>query len=68
MGGVEWQRPLIRNGPPSEFENTFDAGAVGDTAKDLRVLPSALAPGCAGSPIGPLQMDPGLRRQQAGVA
>jgi translocation and assembly module TamA len=59
VGSVEWQRPLIRNGLPSEFENTFfiDAGAVGDTAKDLR---PAVGIGTGlrwRSPIGPLQMD-----------
>ena len=59
VGSVEWQRPLIRNGLPSEFENTFfvDAGAVGNEAKDLR---PAVGIGTGlrwRSPIGPLQMD-----------
>ena len=59
VGSVEWQRPLIRNGLPSEFENTFfiDAGAVGEAVKDMR--PSVgIGTGVRWrSPIGPLQID-----------
>lgn len=59
VGSVEWQRPLIRNGLPSEFENTvfIDAGAVGDAVKDLS--PSlGIGTGLRWrSPIGPLQID-----------
>lgn len=59
VGSVEWQRPLLRNGLPSEFENTFfvDAGAVSDAAKDLR---AAVGVGTGlrwRSPVGPLQVD-----------
>ena len=59
VGSVEWQRPLIRNGLPSEFENTFfvDAGAVGDAAKDLRPSVGVGTGLRWRSPIGPLQMD-----------
>lgn len=59
VGSVEWQRPLIRNGLPSEFENTFfvDAGAVGDAAKDLRPSVGVGTGVRWRSPIGPLQMD-----------
>jgi translocation and assembly module TamA len=59
VGSVEWQRPLRRNGLLTEFENTFfiDAGAVGDTPRDLR--PSVgIGTGIRWkSPIGPLQFD-----------
>ncbi|MDB5885311.1 MAG: surface antigen [Polaromonas sp.] len=58
-GSVEWQRPLLRDGRSSEFENTFfiDAGAVADKAQDLR--PSfGIGTGVRWrSPIGPLQVD-----------
>ena len=59
VGSVEWQRPLRRNGLPTEFENTFfiDAGAVGDKPQDFR--PSdGIGTGIRWrSPIGPLQID-----------
>ena len=59
VGSVEWQRPLRRNGLPTEFENTFfiDAGAVGDKPQDFR--PSVgIGTGIRWkSPIGPLQID-----------
>jgi len=56
---LEWQRPMLLKGRPSEFENTFfiDAGAVADKLQNLR--PSVgLGTGLRWrSPIGPLQMD-----------
>ena len=59
VGSVEWQRPLLRDGRPSEWENTFfiDAGAVADNPKDMK--PSVgIGTGVRWkSPIGPLQMD-----------
>ena len=59
VGSVEWQRPLLRDGRPSEFENTFfvDAGAVADKFQQLR--PSVgIGTGLRWrSPIGPLQID-----------
>ena len=59
VASVEWQRPLIRNGLPSEFENTLfvDAGAVGDAGKDLRPSVGVGTGLRWRSPIGPLQMD-----------
>lgn len=59
VGSVEYQRPLLRDGRPSEWENTFfiDAGAVADNPKDMK--PSVgIGTGMRWrSPIGPLQMD-----------
>lgn len=59
VGSVEYQRPLLQGGRPSEWENTFfiDAGAVADNPKDMK--PSVgLGTGVRWrSPIGPLQMD-----------
>ncbi|MFC5520390.1 autotransporter assembly complex protein TamA [Polaromonas jejuensis] len=59
VGSVEWQRPLMIDGRPSEWENTvfLDAGAVADKPRDLR--PSVgLGTGVRWrSPIGPLQID-----------
>ena len=59
VGSVEWQRPMLRDGRPSEFENTLfiDAGAVADKLQNLR--PSVgIGTGLRWrSPIGPLQID-----------
>jgi translocation and assembly module TamA len=59
VGSVEYQRPMMRDGRPSEWENTFfiDAGAVADNPKDMK--PSVgIGTGVRWrSPIGPLQMD-----------
>ena len=59
IGSVEYQRPMMRDGRPSEWENTFfiDAGAVADNPKDMK--PSVgIGTGVRWrSPIGPLQMD-----------
>ena len=59
VGSIEWQRPIMRNGQSSEFENTvfIDAGAVADKPQELR--PSVgIGTGVRWrSPIGPLQLD-----------
>lgn len=59
VGSVEYQRPMMRDGRPSEWENTFfiDAGAVADNPKDMK--PSVgIGTGVRWkSPIGPLQID-----------
>ncbi|MES2399560.1 MAG: BamA/TamA family outer membrane protein [Pseudomonadota bacterium] len=59
VGSVEWQRPLLKDGLPTDWEHTvfMDAGAVADRAQDLR--PSVgIGTGLRWrSPIGPLQMD-----------
>lgn len=59
VGSVEYQRPMMKDGRPSEWENTFfiDAGAVADNPKDMK--PSVgIGTGVRWrSPIGPLQID-----------
>ena len=59
VGSLEWQRPILRDGLPSEWENTLfiDAGAVADKPQELR--PSVgIGTGVRWkSPIGPLQID-----------
>lgn len=59
VGSVEYQRPMLKDGRPSEWENTFfiDAGAVADNPKDMK--PSVgIGTGVRWrSPIGPLQID-----------
>lgn len=59
VGSVEYQRPMMLDGRPSEWENTFfiDAGAVADNPKDMK--PSiGIGTGVRWrSPIGPLQID-----------
>lgn len=59
VGSVEYQRPMMKDGRPSEWENTFfiDAGSVADNPKDMK--PSVgIGTGVRWkSPIGPLQMD-----------
>ncbi|SFC02963.1 autotransporter secretion outer membrane protein TamA [Polaromonas sp. OV174] len=59
VGSVEWQRPMMVDGRPSEWENTFflDAGAVAEKPQDMR--PSVgIGTGVRWkSPIGPLQID-----------
>jgi translocation and assembly module TamA len=38
VGSVEYQRPMMKDGRPSEWENTFfiDAGSVADNPKDMK--------------------------------
>jgi translocation and assembly module TamA len=59
IASIEWQRPILRGGLPSEFESTLflDAGAVADKARDLRPSVGVGAGVRWRSPIGPLQMD-----------
>lgn len=59
VGSVEYQRPLLRDGRPSEWENTFfiDAGAVADNPKDMKPSVGVGTGVRWRSPIGPLQMD-----------
>jgi translocation and assembly module TamA len=58
VGSIEWQRPILSNGLPSEWENTFflDAGAVSDRPQDLRPLIGVGTGARWKSPIGPLQI------------
>jgi translocation and assembly module TamA len=59
VASIEWQRPILRGGLPSEFESTLflDAGAVADNPQDLRPSVGVGAGVRWRSPIGPLQMD-----------
>ena len=59
VASIEWQRPILRGGLPSEFESTLflDAGAVADKPQDLRPAVGVGAGVRWRSPIGPLQMD-----------
>lgn len=59
VGSIEWQRPMLRNGLPSEWENTLflDAGAVADQPQDLRPSIGVGTGVRWKSPIGPLQID-----------
>ncbi len=59
VGSVEWQRPMLRDGRPTEWENTvfIDAGAVGDKLRDLSPSVGVGTGVRWRSPIGPLQID-----------
>jgi translocation and assembly module TamA len=59
VGSVEYQRPLMLGGRPSEWENTFfiDAGAVADKPQDMRASVGIGTGVRWRSPIGPLQID-----------
>jgi translocation and assembly module TamA len=59
VGSVEWQRPILRGGLPSEWEHTVfvDAGAVADKVQDLRASVGVGTGVRWRSPIGPLQAD-----------
>ena len=59
VGSVEWQRPILRGGLPSEWEHTVfvDAGAVADKPQDLRPSVGVGTGVRWRSPIGPLQAD-----------
>lgn len=59
VGSVEWQRPMLRGGLPSEWEHTLfvDAGAVADKPQNLRPSVGVGTGVRWRSPIGPLQAD-----------
>jgi len=59
VGSIEWQRPILRDGRPSEWENTLfvDAGAVADKPQDLRFAVGVGTGVRWRSPVGPLQID-----------
>jgi translocation and assembly module TamA len=59
VGSVEWQRPMLKDGLPTEWENTFfiDAGAVAERPKDLKPKVGIGTGVRWRSPIGPLQVD-----------
>jgi translocation and assembly module TamA len=57
VGSVEWQRPILRQGQPSDLESVLfvDAGAVGDRVRDLRPHVGAGAGVRWNSPVGPVE-------------
>ncbi|MDP3165504.1 MAG: BamA/TamA family outer membrane protein, partial [Hydrogenophaga sp.] len=59
VGSVEWQRPMLKNGLPTEWENTFfiDAGSVAERPQDLKPKVGIGTGVRWRSPIGPLQID-----------
>lgn len=59
VGSVEWQRPIVRAGRASDFENTLfiDVGAVADKPQNLRPWVGFGSGLRWKSPIGPLQID-----------
>ena len=70
VASAEWQRPILSNGLPTDWESTLfiDAGNVAESAADLRrnVAVGVGAGARWKSPIGPLQIDLayGVKTQQ----
>lgn len=58
-GSLEWQRPILIDGRPSEWESTvfIDAGAVADKPSELKAKVGLGAGARYRSPVGPLQLD-----------
>ena len=58
-GSVEWQRPILIDGRPSDWETTvfIDAGSVADRRADLQARVGVGVGARWKSPVGPLQMD-----------
>ncbi len=56
---VEWQRPILIDGQPSEWESTVfvDVGAVADKTSQLKAKVGIGAGVRYRSPVGPLQLD-----------
>lgn len=56
---VEWQRPILIDGQPSEWESTVfvDVGAVADKTSQLKAKLGIGAGVRYRSPVGPLQLD-----------
>ncbi len=56
---VEWQRPILIDGQPSEWESTvfIDVGAVADKASALKAKVGIGTGVRYRSPVGPLQLD-----------
>ena len=59
VGSVEWQRPIVWNGLPTDFESAvfLDAGAVANRASDLKPAVGVGAGVRWRSPLGPFQID-----------
>ncbi len=58
-GSVEWQRPILVDGQPSDWESTLfiDGGSVADRPADFKAKIGIGAGARWKSPVGPLQMD-----------
>ena len=58
-GSVEWQRPILIDGRPSDWESTvfIDAGSVADRRADLQARVGVGVGARWKSPVGPLQID-----------
>jgi len=59
LGSVEWQRPIYSDGRATDWESTVfvDAGAVANTASELRPRVGLGVGARWKSPVGPLQID-----------
>jgi translocation and assembly module TamA len=59
VGSMEWQRPILLNGRPSDWESTVfvDAGAVADQRDQLNAKVGVGVGARWRSPVGPLQID-----------
>lgn len=59
VASLEWQRPLLRDGLPSDWEHTvfIDAGAVANRPRELRPRYGVGSGVRYNSPVGPLQID-----------
>lgn len=59
VASVEWQRPILIDGRPSEWESTvfIDAGAVADKPSEFKAKVGVGAGVRYRSPVGPLQLD-----------
>jgi translocation and assembly module TamA len=57
VGSVEWQRPIVRNGQPTQFEHTVfvDVGSVANQVGDLRPKFGVGTGVRWRSPVGPLE-------------
>jgi translocation and assembly module TamA len=57
IGSLEWQRPISRNGQPTQFEHTLfvDAGAVANKPGELRAKVGVGTGVRWRSPVGPLE-------------
>jgi len=58
-GSVEWQRPILVDGQPSDWESTvfIDGGSVADRPGDFKAKIGIGAGARWRSPVGPLQVD-----------
>jgi translocation and assembly module TamA len=69
VASVEWQRPLVLKGQFSDWEAALfaDAGAVGDSAREMRWRTGIGAGVRWRSPVGPLQADVAYGVQEQSV-